>query len=368
MQVRHSSQVRAVELDPRIYEVLLTVQVRELKEYVSHVSLPRHAAAQPHENGLVRKHVAALLRLWDYDVQVRGQYFNLLAGPEDLPQEPCILIGAHYDSVPETPGADDNASGLAVMLACARILRLFPPPVPVLFAAFNAEEDGALGSEELVASIVDARQIHIKQAHILEMVGYCSRPKQRPVRNRPQASRARSCSGTRATSSDCWPTGTLARCWRGCCASLAPTSRTFPWWGWTWHRRWRISCRPCCGAIMVPSWRANSPGPAVDRYGGISQSPLPSTGRHPGYAGLYLHEPGAAAVAGMRPAWRSPISGFIKSSYIPGAGDWEPRRAQYRALEWSMLATDDSRVGSGPSAWFVSPPGAPGLRHPLPSP
>lgn len=39
----------------------------------------------------------------------------------DSPDQP-ILIGAQYDTVPGSPGADDNASGVAAMLECSRIL------------------------------------------------------------------------------------------------------------------------------------------------------------------------------------------------------------------------------------------------------
>jgi hypothetical protein len=173
MKVRHSSEVPPVELDARVFEVLPAVSIRELQDYVAHVSLPRHAQVQAHENGLVRKHVANLLRSYGYDVQVLGQHFNVVAGPPDWPNQPCILIGAHYDSVPNSPGADDNASGLAVMLACARILTHFRPARPVLFVAFNSEEDGALGSEEFI-SIIASRRLRIQQVCILEMVGYAS--------------------------------------------------------------------------------------------------------------------------------------------------------------------------------------------------
>jgi hypothetical protein len=49
-----------------------------------------------------------------------------------------IVVGAHYDSVPGSPGADDNASAVAVMLELARLLG--PQKLPITFVAFVNEE------------------------------------------------------------------------------------------------------------------------------------------------------------------------------------------------------------------------------------
>jgi len=52
-----------------------------------------------------------------------------------------LIIGAHYDSkAPFSPGADDNASGVGVLLELARSLRDHPLPFTVKFVAFGAEE------------------------------------------------------------------------------------------------------------------------------------------------------------------------------------------------------------------------------------
>ena len=66
---------------------------------------------------------------------------------------PPVLVGAHYDSVPGSPGADDNASGLAVMLELARILVAEPPLHPAWLVAFELEEWGMVGSRALAAEL-----------------------------------------------------------------------------------------------------------------------------------------------------------------------------------------------------------------------
>lgn len=63
-----------------------------------------------------------------------------------------IIIGAHYDSAPDGKGADDNASGVAVMLETAsRIAKLKEKPnYTLVFVAFGAEETGLNGSKAYV--------------------------------------------------------------------------------------------------------------------------------------------------------------------------------------------------------------------------
>jgi len=60
--------------------------------------------------------------------------------------ERVILIGAHHDRVEGSPGADDNASGVAVLLEVANRLRLNRVKPTLVFIAFGGEEMGTLGS------------------------------------------------------------------------------------------------------------------------------------------------------------------------------------------------------------------------------
>jgi hypothetical protein len=64
-----------------------------------------------------------------------------------------IVVGAHYDSVARGLGADDNASGVAVMLELAEALVSKPTPYTIRFVAFGAEEVGSLGSKAFVAAM-----------------------------------------------------------------------------------------------------------------------------------------------------------------------------------------------------------------------
>jgi hypothetical protein len=73
------------------------------------------------------------------------------------PRARVIVVTAHYDSFGVRdgvvyPGADDNASGVAVLLAAARHFKAMPPRHPMMFAALDAEEAGLLGAKTLVGS------------------------------------------------------------------------------------------------------------------------------------------------------------------------------------------------------------------------
>ena len=57
-----------------------------------------------------------------------------------------IIIGAHYDSGDESLGADDNASGVAVMLEVAELLADAQTPYTIVFVAFGSEENDLDGS------------------------------------------------------------------------------------------------------------------------------------------------------------------------------------------------------------------------------
>ena len=82
----------------------------------------------------------------------------------------AILVGAHYDTVAFSPGADDNASGVAVMLELARLLGSRPTPRTLQLAFFDREEAGLLGSKAFVSTA--ARLKNLRGAIVMDMVGY----------------------------------------------------------------------------------------------------------------------------------------------------------------------------------------------------
>lgn len=64
-----------------------------------------------------------------------------------------IVVGAHYDSSDEGLGADDNASGVGVLLELAQQLKDISTPYTIHFVAFGAEEAGLIGSQAYVEEL-----------------------------------------------------------------------------------------------------------------------------------------------------------------------------------------------------------------------
>jgi aminopeptidase YwaD len=111
-----------------------------------------------------------------HEFQFRGNRFKnlILDLPGIDPAAAPILIGAHYDTVPGTMGADDNASGVAMLLELVRIFATTPVTHPIRFVAFDLEEMGLLGSKAYVAELQRQKQA-LRLMLSLEMVGYCDR-------------------------------------------------------------------------------------------------------------------------------------------------------------------------------------------------
>ena len=121
------------------------------------------------------------------------RYKNIIAhfGPDT---GPLVIIGAHYDSYGDasegakfprgfdlkthTPGADDNASGVAGLIELARLFSQSPPPVSVELVAFSLEERPNFSSESM-GSVWHAKRLRASGRVVLlmislEMIGYFS--------------------------------------------------------------------------------------------------------------------------------------------------------------------------------------------------
>jgi len=89
-----------------------------------------------------------------------------------------IVVGAHYDSISTTPGADDNASGVAAMLALAEIFAGHPQGRTIRFVAFTNEEPPWFQSTDMgslrYASELKAKGENVVAMIALESIGYFS--------------------------------------------------------------------------------------------------------------------------------------------------------------------------------------------------
>ena len=85
-----------------------------------------------------------------------------------------VVVGAHHDTVPGSPGADDNGSGLAGLLELARLLGPGRWEATVQLVAFDFEETGFHGSRAYVDALRRERRGELRGAFILEMIGHRS--------------------------------------------------------------------------------------------------------------------------------------------------------------------------------------------------
>ena len=96
--------------------------------------------------------------------------------PGDKAPREVVILGAHYDSTPTTPGADDNGSAVAVLIETARMLKSVSPRSTIRFVAFACEEAPYYGTSEM-GSLVHAEGCRARGENVigmlcLEMVGY----------------------------------------------------------------------------------------------------------------------------------------------------------------------------------------------------
>ncbi len=105
--------------------------------------------------------------------------YNVIAFPPEeavTPTDtPLLVVGAHYDTVSHSPGADDNASGIGGLLELARLLAADPPP-GLRLVAFCLEEPPVFRTRKM-GSYVYARSLKQEGARVrgmicLEMIGY----------------------------------------------------------------------------------------------------------------------------------------------------------------------------------------------------
>jgi Zn-dependent M28 family amino/carboxypeptidase len=115
-------------------------------------------------------------RISELSYEINGKTFRIVSGFFGPETKERLIVGAHYDAVPGSPGADDNASGVAGLLEMATILGDNPPSMKVELVAYPNEEPPFFYTT-LMGSYVHA--MHLKEEKIpvrlmiaLESIGY----------------------------------------------------------------------------------------------------------------------------------------------------------------------------------------------------
>jgi len=153
------------------------VSQAQLLTHLRRLEGERHPFESPQRLEAAQDYVVSHWRDLGYDVLPQafsylGQRFvNLVATRTPDATAPRLIIGAHLDTVPGTPGADDNASGLAALLEVSRVLAAHPTTLNCEFVAFTLEEFGMLGSQHYAQTLHNAK-VPLAGMLSLEMVGF----------------------------------------------------------------------------------------------------------------------------------------------------------------------------------------------------
>ena len=156
---------------------------------------PRHATSPAYARAT--RWLSAELRRAGYDVRLQrfpvpggdswgvpvaaGRSANVIATPPGFrPRRPHLILGAHLDTVPQSPGAEDDASGIGVLLMVADALSgtTSAARLPVVLVGFGAEEprgptdaDHHYGSRAYVAALSPAERRAVRGMVAMDRVG-----------------------------------------------------------------------------------------------------------------------------------------------------------------------------------------------------
>ncbi|MBE8997620.1 M28 family peptidase [Nostoc sp. LEGE 12447] len=158
------------QLELKKVDDTLQVSTDQLLNHIQKLNFQRYTTK---ERSLTRTYITTELKKfgWKPKLEKFSEGVNIFAERIGTNKgAKAILVAAHYDTVALSPGADDNASGVAVVLEVARLLGSRPTPRTLQLAFFDQEEAGLLGSQAFVSKT--ARLQNLDGAIVMDMVGY----------------------------------------------------------------------------------------------------------------------------------------------------------------------------------------------------
>jgi aminopeptidase YwaD len=172
--------------DERYSAMMDRVSVEHLKEHVRSIHFDRNPYDRHQELEQAARYIQRELSRFGLEIvedsfQWEGKtHKNIVAVRRGKTSpERVVILGAHYDTVPGSPGADDNASGVAVLLEVARNIREISLGSTLKLIAFALEEYGYAGSLHY-AEGAKRRGEEIHGMISLEMVGFTGRRQDYP--------------------------------------------------------------------------------------------------------------------------------------------------------------------------------------------
>jgi len=159
------------------------VDTERLQSHVQMLSVEFHPRNYLHPQnldrsaGYIREHLEqAGARVDEQVYEVEGKQYRNVIGRFGAEAGPRLIVGAHYDSCDQTPGADDNASGVAGLIELAYLLGQEPPGAAVELVAYTLEEPPFFRTSHMGsvhhASLLASNHIPVRGVIVLEMIGY----------------------------------------------------------------------------------------------------------------------------------------------------------------------------------------------------
>lgn len=171
---QEESKISASEIETQPKQTVKTnipqIDSERLFNDLNQLSFQRYTAS---ERQRTRNYIINELKKqgWESSLERFQRGINVFAEKPGTDKEAgAILLAAHYDTVLKSPGADDNASGIAVLLEIARLFNSVSTPRTLQLAFFDKEEAGLLGSRAFANNT--ARLQQIRGVINMDMVGY----------------------------------------------------------------------------------------------------------------------------------------------------------------------------------------------------
>lgn len=144
---------------------------------------PRVAGSQEERESI--HYIRQLLEDYGYDVTLQGFLYEGGDGEErrtgtnvvavrqaEDPEADILIVGAHHDTLPYSPGAGDSACGVAALLETARLLSRLPADTELRFVSFSGYVDEQAGCRYYVDSLVEREKQRVIGAVLLDELGF----------------------------------------------------------------------------------------------------------------------------------------------------------------------------------------------------
>ena len=178
--------------DERVPGMMDVISIENLRHHVQALVFDRSLSGPPLELERASEYIRnefskAGLKVWKEPLEWEGsQFHNIVAEKKgNLLPDQVVIVGAHYDTVAGSPGADDNASAVAVLLEVAANIQRVTTRSTVRLIAFTLEECGYVGSTYHARKVKQEGE-QIAGMIALEMVGFTGRQQKYPITINPK--------------------------------------------------------------------------------------------------------------------------------------------------------------------------------------